>query len=130
MPRAATRPAPVSVPAILAESWVVRCMLIAPLRVVADIAPAADAFKYYADPLLYLFVGGFFIAHAMTRHGLDLRIAGGIVRARWVQGSAARVRLGFVCAAVVLSMWVSNTASAAILVPILLVTPGMPELQR
>ncbi|MCA9574538.1 MAG: SLC13/DASS family transporter [Sandaracinaceae bacterium] len=98
----------------------VTALLIPAGLVLLGITDQVTAFASFADPLLFLFVGGFFIAHAMTRHGLDLRIAGGIVRARWVQGSAARVRLGFVCAAVVLSMWVSNTASAAILVPILL----------
>lgn len=88
--------------------------------VLLGITDERSAFVSFADPLLFLFIGGFFLARAMTRHGLDQRIAGAIVRARWMRGSPARVRLGFVLAAVVLSMWVSNTAAAAILVPILL----------
>src|SRR5690606_14524772 len=79
-----------------------------------------EAFRHYADPLLYLFVGGFFIAEAMSAHGLDRRIAKAIVTARGIAGVPSRVNAGLMLAAFVLSMWISNTASMAILVPILL----------
>ncbi len=95
-------------------------LLIAPLLVVTGVENAKDAFKSYADPLLYLFVGGFFIAESMRRHGLDRRIAGAIVGSRWVAGVPSRVRLALMVAGVLLSMWISNTASAAILAPIFL----------
>ncbi|MCB9593130.1 MAG: SLC13/DASS family transporter [Sandaracinaceae bacterium] len=98
----------------------VTALLIAPLLVVADIAPAADAFKYYADPLLYLFVGGFFIAEAMSHHGLDRRMAKAIVGSSWVAAIPSRVRIALMLAGALLSMWISNTAATAILVPILL----------
>ena len=98
----------------------VTALLIAPLLVVTEIAGAKDAFKHYADPLLYLFVGGFFIAEAMNEHGLDRRIAKAIVGSRWVAGIPSRVRIALMIAGALLSMWISNTASTAILVPILL----------
>ena len=98
----------------------VTALLIAPLLVVTEVAGAKDAFKHYADPLLYLFVGGFFIAEAMSEHGLDRRIAKWIVGSRWVAGIPSRVRIALMVAGALLSMWISNTASTAILVPILL----------
>lgn len=98
----------------------VTALLIAPLLVVSDVARPSEAFRHYADPLLYLFVGGFFIAEAMSAHGLDRRIAKAIVTSRGIGGVPSRVNAGLMFAAFVLSMWISNTAAMAILVPILL----------
>jgi sodium-dependent dicarboxylate transporter 2/3/5 len=94
-------------------------LLIAPALVAAGIADEEAAFAPYASPLLFLFVGGFMLARAMTRHGLDRRIALGLVSLPGIAGRPARVRAAFVATAVVLSMWISNTATTAILVPIL-----------
>lgn len=98
----------------------VTALLVAPLMVVCGVADARHAFAPYADPLLFLFVGGFMIARAMTRHQLDRRIALRIVTLRFIGESPGRVRLGFMFTGVILSMWISNTATTAILVPILL----------
>ena len=95
-------------------------LMIGPGLVILDITDKVSAFAPYADPLLFLFVGGFFIARAMTRHGLDRRIAEGIIRSRWVRGRPLRVRLALLGTGLLLSMWISNTATTAILVPILL----------
>ena len=98
----------------------VTALLIAPLLVATGITDAQTAFAPYADPLLFLFIGGFFLARAMSRHKLDQRIATGLVNLRWVRGRAFRVRVALMCAGMFLSMWISNTATAAILMPILL----------
>ena len=110
-------------------AWITECLpiavtalLIAPLMVLFGVTGARAAFAPYADPLLFLFVGGFMIAAAMQRHGLDRRLALGLVQSRFVVGKPARVRAAFVFAAVLLSMWISNTATCAILVPIVLGT--------
>ena len=104
-------------------------LLIAPLLVVCDVAAPKDAFKHYADPLLYLFVGGFMIAEAMRKHGLDRRIAKSIVGSRWVRGVPRRGRVALLVAGVLISMWISNTAATAMLLPICLgmVGPARPE---
>jgi sodium-dependent dicarboxylate transporter 2/3/5 len=98
----------------------VTALLIAPAMVAAGITDAKKAFAPYADPLLFLFYGSFFIAAAMSRHGLDRRLAGWLFGSRLVAGIDARVRTASVVASVALSMWISNTAATAILVPILL----------
>lgn len=103
----------------------VTALLIAPAMVVAGVTDAKAAFAPYADPLLFLFVGGFFIARAMTRHGLDRRIALTLVSLPGVAGVPSRVRLAFMLAGLLLSMWISNTAATAILLPILLGTMGV-----
>lgn len=103
----------------------VTALLIAPAMIAAGVTDSRTAFAPYADPLIFLFIGGFFIARAMTRHGLDRRIARALTQLRLVRGSPVRVRMAFMLAAVVLSMWISNTATAAILIPILL--GALPE---
>ncbi len=106
----------------------VTALLIAPSLTAAGITDGKTAFAPYADPLLFLFVGGFFIARAMQRHRLDRRMAGALLNLPFVQGRPRRMVLAFFGAAALLSMWISNTASAAILTPILLGTlPGKEE---
>lgn len=63
----------------------------------------------YANPLIFLFLGGFLLAAAMQRVGLHRRIALRIVA---VVGAAPdRIVLGFMLATAFLSMWISNTAT-------------------
>ena len=103
----------------------VTALLIAPAMIATGVTDSRTAFAPYADPLIFLFIGGFFIARAMTRHGLDRRIARSLMAFPLVRGSPVRIRVAFMFTAVVLSMWISNTATSAILIPILLGT--LPE---
>ncbi len=98
----------------------VTALLIAPMMVAGQITDAKSAFAPYADPLLFLFVGGFMIARSMTRHKLDRRIALAMVSMPGIEGKPARVRLAFMITGLLLSMWISNTATTAILLPILI----------
>lgn len=100
----------------------VTAVLIAPLLVATGVTDTKTAFAPYADPLLFLFVGGFFIARSMARHGLDRRIAERLLTSRWVDGRPRRMRFAFMAAAALISMWISNTATAAILAPIVMGT--------
>ena len=70
----------------------------------------------YLNSTIVLFIGGFMIALTMQRWNLHRRIALGIIAA--VGGSPARIVLGFMVAAAFLSMWISNTATAVMMVPI------------
>ncbi len=72
----------------------------------------------YANPLIFLFMGGFMIALAMQRWGLHKRIALTIVSA--IGTSPQAIVLGFMIAAAFLSLWVSNTATALMMLPIAL----------
>ena len=70
----------------------------------------------YANDLIFLFMGGFFIAMAMQRWDLHRRIALRTIRV--VGTGPKRIILGFMIATAFLSMWVSNTATAMMMTPI------------
>ncbi len=80
------------------------------------IAPASQAAAPYAHHLIFLFLGGFLLAQAMQRWNLHTRLALHVVR--FVGTSPSRIILGFMTASAGLSMWVSNTATAAMMMPI------------
>lgn len=101
------------------------------LSVVLGVVTVKDAFSPFGDPVIFLFLGGFLIAQGMTVHGLDRRIALGILASRWVAGHPARVLAGFAVLAAGLSMWLSNTATTAMLYPIAMgVLGASPALGR
>ena len=70
----------------------------------------------YADPIVFLLLGGFLIALAIERWNLHHRLSLVIISA--VGTSANRLILGFMAATGFLSMWISNTATAMMMVPI------------
>lgn len=88
-------------------------LLLFPLLGIAPIGEAAAAF---ANPVIFLFLGGFVLALAMEKHELHRRIALGVVRAMGVR--PPMLVLGFMAATAFLSMWVSNTATAVMMLPI------------
>jgi sodium-dependent dicarboxylate transporter 2/3/5 len=77
---------------------------------------AADASTPYANELIFLFMGGFLLAVTMEKWGLHKRIALGIMA--FVGTSPNRLVLGFMLATAFLSMWISNTATTAMMLPI------------
>ena len=80
--------------------------------------PVADTAPSYAHPVIFLFMGGFFLAVSMQRWGLHRRIA--LRTIRLVGTKPQRVILGFMVSTAFLSMWVSNTATVMMMVPIAL----------
>lgn len=69
----------------------------------------------YANPLIFLFLGGFLIALTIQRWNLHKRIALNLLRL--IGSRPAMVVGGFMVVSALLSMWVSNTAAAAIMLP-------------
>jgi sodium-dependent dicarboxylate transporter 2/3/5 len=86
--------------------------------VLLGVAPAADAFAPFADPIMFLFVGSFMLARAIFFHGLDRRFALSLLTLPGIGARPARVLGAFALATCVLSMWISNTASVAMMLPI------------
>ena len=77
---------------------------------------APEATAPYANHLIFLFLGGFFIAVTMEKWDLHRRIA--LFTIRLVGTGTDRIILGFMIATAFLSMWISNTATAMMMVPI------------
>ena len=84
-----------------------------PVLGIGSIQQAATPF---ANPLIYLFLGGFLIAQAMQGVGLPRRIALDTVRLFGTRPGS--VIAGIMAASAFLSMWVSNTATALMMLPI------------
>ncbi len=93
-------------------------LLVAASVVLLGIAPASEVFVVFADPLLFLFIGSFILAEAMQVHGLDRRFAHAILHTGWVRAKSGRMIFIYCCISFVISMWVSNTATTAMLYPI------------
>lgn len=80
------------------------------------ISTMGEATTPFSSPIVYLFFGGFMIALAMEKWDLHRRIALNIVR---VTGTNANgILLGFMLATAFLSMWISNTATTVMMLPI------------
>jgi sodium-dependent dicarboxylate transporter 2/3/5 len=90
-------------------------MTLLPMIGVMDMKTAAAP---YASPIVFLFMGGFMIALAMERWGLHRRIALNIVRLTGTNANG--IILGFMLATAALSMWISNTATTVMMLPIAL----------
>lgn len=75
-----------------------------------------ETFIPYGNPIIFLFMGGFVIALAMEKHNLHNRIALNLMR---LTGTAPLgIILGFTLSTAFLSMWISNTATAVMMLPI------------
>ena len=118
-----------AVAAMMAILWMTEALPIAvtallpvvffPLLGVTDIQGVT---ANYAHHLVFLFLGGFWIAAAMERSDAHRRIALHVLR---IVGSRMdRVILGFMAATAFLSMWLSNTATTMMMLPIALAVTG------
>ncbi len=93
-------------------------LLIPVVAVVTGIASETAAFQAFADPIIMLFLAGFLMAEAMRRTGLDRWVALAILQRSSAQ--PAYLMLTLMALTAFLSMWMSNTAAAAITIPIAL----------
>lgn len=81
-----------------------------------DIASIHDTARPYSNKVIYLFLGGFIVAFAMQRWNLHRRIALNVLQV--VGGNGRSLVGGFMGASAVISMWVMNTSTTMMLLPI------------
>lgn len=105
-----TEPVPIAVTSLLGPT----------LCVLLGVASMTDAFANFANPMIFLFMGGFLLAKAMMVNGLDKRIAFGIMSMKWVGDSPRRIFLAIGLVCIICSGWISNTATCAMMFPITL----------
>ncbi|MEH6682261.1 MAG: DASS family sodium-coupled anion symporter [Sediminicola sp.] len=80
------------------------------------VMPIAEVGANYGSPIIFLFFGGFVMALALEKVNLHKRIALSIIK---VTGTTPnKVVLGFMIATALLSMWISNTATTVVMLPI------------
>lgn len=102
----ATEAMPIPVSALLP-------MILFPLLGVATVREASAP---YGDPVIFLFMGGFILALGLERHNLHTRIALNLIRLTGTSGNG--IILGFMLSTALISMWISNTATAIMMLPI------------
>jgi len=101
------------------------------LCVVLEVDSLRQILIPFADPIVFLFIGSFILAQAMSLHGLDRRLALAFLSMPWVAGKPWRVLAAMGFAVALLSMWVSNTATTAMMTPIALgILRAMHQMNR
>ena len=103
-----TEPIPVPVTALLGCG----------LCVLTGLGSMKNVFSAYAHPIIFLFIGSFFLAEGLITHGLDRRFGLWLLSLKWVGAQPVRISLAMGGAVACLSMWISNTAAAALMLPI------------
>ncbi len=87
------------------------------------VMPIADVGANYGSPIVFLFFGGFVMALALEKVNLHRRIALNIIKLTGTTPN--KVVLGFMIATASLSMWISNTATTVVMLPIAMSVIGL-----
>ncbi|MCL2171544.1 MAG: DASS family sodium-coupled anion symporter [Defluviitaleaceae bacterium] len=113
----------VAVTGLMAVFWVTEALPMGATSLIPIVAypllgilPSGEVTANYGQNVIFLFMGGFFLAVTMEKWNLHRRIALSVVRLTGTTPS--RVILGFAVATVIIGMWVSNTATAVMMIPI------------
>jgi solute carrier family 13 (sodium-dependent dicarboxylate transporter), member 2/3/5 len=105
-----TEPVPLPVTALLGAG----------ICVLAGLGSMKSVFSAFAHPIIFLFIGSFCLSEALSVHGLDRRFGNWLLSVRWVGSHPIRIMLALSLAVAALSMWISNTAATAVMLPIAL----------
>jgi sodium-dependent dicarboxylate transporter 2/3/5 len=94
------------------------------LAILLGVTTATQAFAPFANPIIFLFIGSFILAEAMFVHGLDRRVAYTALATRGVGRHPGRILVVYGLVTAVISMWISNTATTAMMFPLGLALVG------
>lgn len=107
--------------------WVTECIpipataLLIPVFVTTlKVASVIEAFAPFANPIIMLFLGSFILARAMSVHGLDQKLAFSILSLKSIALKKTRILFALGLTTAFLSLWISNTATTAMMYPIVL----------
>lgn len=116
-----------AVVALVVTWWVTEAIPIAAtaligaaLTVLCGVATPVEAFAPFANPTIFLFMGSFMIGQAVMAHRLDTRLALGLLKVPAVAGDINRTAVALGAMTLLLSAWMSNTATTAMMIPIVL----------
>ena len=88
--------------------------------VMAGLGTMKSVFAAFSHPIIFLFIGSFFISEALTVHGLDGRFGNWLLSRKWVGSHPIRIMMALSLAVAGMSMWISNTAATAVMLPVAL----------
>ncbi len=107
--------------------WVTECipipitaLLIPVFLTVFRICSVTEAFAPFSNPIIMLFLGSFVLARGMCVHGLDQRLALSVLSFRAIENKKTRILFSLGLVSLFLSLWISNTATTAMMYPIAL----------
>ena len=112
-----------AVVAMVAILWVTEAiplpltgLLIPVIAISMQLVSPGEGFKEFANPILFLFMGGFVLAGALSRHALDKMLAQKLIRL--ARGNFYRSAVLLMLATALIASWVSNTSSVAMMIPL------------
>lgn len=91
-------------------------LMIPLVAVFLHLVPSSKAFSEFAHPIIFLFMGGFVIAGALTRYGLDSLLAHKLIRL--AKGNFYKSAILLMLTTSLTACWVSNTAATAMMIPL------------
>lgn len=93
-------------------------LMVSVIMVVLGVADSTQTFEVLSRPIIILILGSLFVAEALRKHGLTRRLA--LFSVVSSGGNVGKILLGLMAIAALLSMWMENTATAAVLIPVAL----------
>lgn len=107
-----------SILALEPVSLPIAALMIPLMQVALGIAQTREAFEPFSRPVVFLILTSLFLAEALRKHGLTRRLA--LLTIIGSGGDVRMVLFGLMAIAALFSMWVENTATAAMLIPVAL----------
>ncbi|HUF37477.1 MAG TPA: DASS family sodium-coupled anion symporter [Anaerolineales bacterium] len=107
-----------SILALEPVSLPIAALMVPVAQVALGVATTPVAFETFSRPVVFLILASLFLAEALRKHGLTRRLALGTLVASG--GGIPMIVLGMMAIAAGFSMWVENTATAAVLIPVAL----------
>lgn len=107
-----------SILALEPVSLPIAALMVPVAQVALGVATASEAFETFSRPVVFLILASLFLAEALRKHGLTRRLALATIVASG--GGVRSLLFGLMGIAALFSMWVENTATAAVLIPVAL----------
>jgi sodium-dependent dicarboxylate transporter 2/3/5 len=103
----------------------VTALFVPALALLLGVVDARAAFAGFGDPIVFLFFGTFLLTEAAAQHGLTARLARSVLGSRWVAKSPRRLLWAVALLGYLISAWVNNTATTAMLIPLALASGSL-----
>jgi len=90
------------------------------LSIIFGLDSASKILASFSNSIIFLFLGGFLLAKAFNNSGLDNRISLYLLTRKFIKGSISKLILVLILLTAIFSMWISNTATVAMMLPLVI----------